>query len=62
MTLEGQIVRISDIIAYTNHDIDDAKRAGIIIEGDIPDSVKVLLGNSFASRIDTIVTAVVKAS
>ncbi len=62
LTLEGQIVRISDIIAYTNHDIDDAKRAGIIIEGDIPDSVKILLGNSFSSRINTIVTATVKES
>ncbi len=61
-TLEGQIVRISDIVAYTNHDIDDAKRAGIITENDIPDSVKNVLGNSFSKRIDTIVTSVVKAS
>ncbi len=61
-TLEGQIVRISDIVAYTNHDIDDAKRAGIITENDIPNSVKNVLGNSFSKRIGTIVTSVVKAS
>ena len=61
-SLEGQIVRISDIIAYTNHDIDDAKRAGMITEDDIPNSVKKLLGNSFSNRIGTIVTSVVKES
>ncbi len=61
-TLEGQIVRISDIIAYTNHDIDDAKRAGIITENDISKSVKTLLGNSFSERIGNIVTSVVYES
>lgn len=62
ITLEGQIVRISDIIAYTNHDIDDAKRAEIIVEKDIPNSVHNLLGSSFSERIGTIVESVVNES
>jgi dGTPase len=60
ITLEGQIVRLADIIAYVNHDIDDAKRAGIINDNDIPESSKKLLGNKFAKRIDTIVIDVIE--
>ncbi len=62
VTLEGQIVRLADIIAYVNHDLDDAKRAGIITDSDIPESSKKLLGNKFAKRIDTIVIDVIEAS
>jgi dGTPase len=58
-TLEGQIVRLADIIAYVNHDIDDAIRARIITNRDIPDSVRKQLGDSFAKRIDTIVINVI---
>ena len=54
-TLEGQVVRLADIITYVNHDIDDAKRAGIISDGDIPEPSKKLLGTKYAKRIDTIV-------
>jgi len=61
-TLEGQIVRISDIIAYVNHDIDDALRAKMIIEKEIPLSSQQRLGNTFAKRIDTIVLDVIKQS
>jgi dGTPase len=60
VTLEGQIVRLADIIAYVNHDIDDAKRAGIISDGDIPESSKKLLGNKYATRLDTIVIDVIE--
>ena len=60
ITLEGQIVRLADIIAYVNHDIDDAKRAGIITDNDIPESSKKLLGSKFAKRIDTIVIDVIE--
>jgi dGTPase len=61
-TLEGRIVRISDRIAYINHDIDDAIRAGIISEDDLPaDSVRVL-GNSTRGRIDTLVTDMIVSS
>ena len=45
LTLEGDIVRISDIIAYVNHDIDDGIRAGILTEDDIPKTIRKTLGN-----------------
>jgi dGTPase len=54
-TLEGQVVRVSDIIAYVNHDLDDAMRAGVIKKSDIPKSVVKVLGDSHAKRIDTMV-------
>ena len=43
-TLEGQVVRLSDKIAYIHHDMDDAQRAGIISEDDIPVTLRMLLG------------------
>lgn len=58
-TLEGQIVRLADLIAYVNHDIDDAKRAGILSDSDIPASSRRLLGTKYARRIDTIVIDVI---
>jgi len=61
-TLEGQILRISDIIAYVNHDLDDALRAGLITEDEIPQSTQNVLGPSFAKRIDTIVIDVIRRS
>lgn len=54
-TLEGQIVRRSDQIAYVNHDIDDAIRAGILTDEDIPDSISDILGNTHRERINTLV-------
>ena len=62
ITLEGQIVRISDIVAYVNHDIDDAIRAKMITESDIPQSTQKLLGKTFAKRIDTIVLNIIDES
>ena len=61
-TLEGQIVRISDIIAYINHDLDDAMRAGVIRKTDIPKNVNKALGDTHAQRIDTMVKDVVYQS
>lgn len=61
-TLEGQIVRISDKIAYINHDIDDAVRAGIISESDIEKDVEVVLGKDKSERIDTMVKSVIESS
>ena len=55
-TWEGQIVRTSDRIAYINHDIDDAIRAGILTEQDIPRNVSYVLGESHKERINTLVT------
>lgn len=54
-TLEGQVVRVSDIIAYLNHDLDDAQRAGVIKRTDIPKEVLRTLGESHSRRIDSMV-------
>jgi len=61
-TLEGQIVRVSDVIAYVNHDIDDAMRAGIIKDEEIPPALVKSLGKWHASRIDRLVEDVIKSS
>ena len=61
-TLEGQIVRVSDVIAYVNHDIDDALRAKVIKEKDIPQDLVKILGRWPASRIDRMVVDVVNSS
>ena len=58
-TLEGQIVRISDLIAYVNHDIDDATRAGVLREGDLPESAVRVLGATSSKRIGRMVTDVI---
>ena len=54
-TLEGQIVRTSDRIAYINHDIDDAMRAGLLTEADIPRDITDILGHAHSERINTLV-------
>jgi dGTPase len=54
-TLEGQVVRVSDLIAYVNHDLDDALRAEVIREIDIPRKIIKTLGHTHASRIDVMV-------
>ncbi len=61
-TLEGQIVHMSDRIAYINHDIDDALRAGIIQAGDLPRESISLLGEAHRSRINAMVLAIVEHS
>lgn len=61
-TLEGQIVRKSDQIAYINHDIDDAMRAGVLKESDIPPEISNVLGCRRSLRIDTLVHSVVENS
>ena len=61
-TLEGQIVRLSDKIAYINHDIDDAVRAGIISENDIPPRYRERFGNTLSDRINSMVLNVVENS
>lgn len=54
-TLEGQVVRYSDKIAYVNHDIDDSIRAGILKEEDLPTKLTDVLGKTHGKRIDTLV-------
>ena len=61
-TLEGRIIRRADQIAYVNHDIDDAIRAGILEEDDIPHAMTAVLGKSRSQRINTMVTDVIEAS
>lgn len=60
--LEAQIVKISDRLAYINHDIDDALRAKIIKENDLPTSCLKILGNSTSSRINTMIKDIIKNS
>jgi dGTPase len=61
-TLEGEVVRISDVFAYVNHDIDDAIRANIISAKDIPDRCRSILGENSPKRIDTLVKDIVYRS
>ncbi len=58
-TLEGQIIKIADRIAYINHDIDDASRAGILNIDDIPKDIIDFLGDTHSRRITTLVSAVI---
>lgn len=61
-TLEGQIIRIADKIAYINHDIDDAIRAGVMAEEDIPLSLRMQLGMTKTERINNMVLDVIHTS
>ena len=61
-TLEGRIVRTADRVAYINHDIDDAVRAGVIAESDIPRDIAAALGDTKSHRINTLVESIVKNS
>jgi dGTPase len=59
-TLEGQVVRIADIVAYINHDIDDAIRAGVIADSDIPRECLKKLGDTHSERINTMVNDIIR--
>ncbi len=61
-TLEGQIVRIADSVAYLNHDIADAVRAGVLRTEDLPRHARHVLGETHSERIDTLVSDIVDAS
>ncbi len=61
-TLEGRIVRTADRVAYINHDIDDAVRAGVIAESDIPRDIAAALGDTKSHRINTLVESIVQNS
>ena len=61
-TLEGRVVKISDRVAYINHDIDDAIRAGIITERDLPEGAVGVLGKSHSARIGAMVTNIIERS
>ena len=61
-TLEGQIIRICDRVAYVNHDIDDALRAGFIEQSQLPRACLQVLGERHSERITTMVSAIIEAS
>ena len=61
-TLEAQIVRRSDRIAYVNHDVDDAVRAGVLADADIPKAITAVLGDTHSQRINTLVCDMVETS
>lgn len=61
-TLEGRVVRLCDKIAYIHHDMDDAQRAGIISEGDIPSSIRAALGDTNKEILNTLIMDLISAS
>ena len=61
-TLEGQVVRRSDQIAYVNHDIDDAIRAGILTDEDLPKDILRILGGNHRDRVNTLVCDAIETS
>lgn len=61
-TMEGRIVRVADRIAYINHDIEDACRAGVLKESDIPANITEVLGSSKSKRISTLIQSLVENS
>lgn len=61
-TLEGQVVRRSDQIAYVNHDIDDAIRAGILSDDDLPKDILRILGHNHSQRVNTLVCDAINTS
>jgi len=61
-TLEGQVARISDIVAYVNHDIDDAIRAGLLTEDSLPSDIAAEIGRGHSRRIGSMVGDVIRAT
>jgi dGTPase len=62
LTLEAEIVRLADIIAYVNHDLDDAVRAGLFSERDVPAPIRRILGEHNSDRFRTLIHDVIRAS
>ena len=61
-TVEGRIVRFADIIAYLNHDLDDAIRSGVITDADIPFECKAVLGDTHSTRISAMIKDVISST
>lgn len=62
LTREAEVVRVADVIAYVNHDIDDATRGNVIAEHDLPQESREYLGSTNSNRIDTMVRGVISES
>jgi dGTPase len=58
-TVEGQVVKLADLVAYINHDVEDSVRAGVIAEADLPATTVSILGKTNSQRINTLVTDIV---
>ena len=61
-TMEGQVVRMADKIAYINHDVDDAINAGILTEQMLPEGARRVLGGSVRERLNTVIHSIISAS
>lgn len=61
-TLEGQLVRLSDVIAYVNHDLDDALRGGLVAPEDVPQALRNVLGENNSQRLNTMVTDLIETT
>ena len=61
-TLEGKIVRLSDKVAYINHDVDDAIRAGVLLASDIPDEIIAATGRDYGGRLNAVIRDIIEAS
>jgi dGTPase len=61
-TMEAQVVRFADRLGYVNHDIDDAIRAGLLTESDLPEAATDVLGHAHGDRIETLVTDIVETT
>ena len=61
-TLEGQLVRLSDVIAYVNHDLDDAIRGGVISKEDVPLDLRKALGDDHSQRLNTMITDLIETT
>ncbi|BDG07004.1 deoxyguanosinetriphosphate triphosphohydrolase [Anaeromyxobacter paludicola] len=62
LTLEAEIVRLADVIAYVNHDLDDAVRAGLLSEEEVPADIRRVVGDRTSSRLAALIGDVVRAS
>jgi len=61
-TLEGQLVRFSDVIAYVNHDLDDAIRGGVVSNSDVPSELRQALGDTNSQRLNTMITDLIETT
>lgn len=62
LTLEAEIVRIADIVAYVNHDLDDAERADLIAEAEVPAEIRRVLGSRHSERLATLIGDVIRST
>lgn len=62
LTLEGQLVRLADVIAYVNHDLDDAIRGGLVKDADLPAELRRVLGQSHSQRLNTLVSDLIETT